>query len=304
MAQILDGKKIAEEIKQEVAKEVEELKDKKEITPCLKVILVGDNPASQIYVRNKEKTSKMVGIDSETIELDKSISQNELLDIIAKFNKNPNIDGILVQLPLPDQINQQEIIESVNPDKDVDGFHPMNIGRLLIGQECFLPCTPAGIMEILKRSNIPIKGKRAVILGRSVIVGKPIALLLMQEHATITICHSRTVVLPKVASEGDILVAAIGRPAMVTEEYIKPGATVIDVGISRVEELDKVKDYFGDNPKKMASFEKRGNVLVGDVHPRRVMPVAGAITPVPGGVGPLTIAMLLKNTIKAARNRS
>lgn len=304
MAQILDGKKIAEEIKQEVVEEVEELKNKKGITPCLKVILVGDNPASQIYVRNKEKTSKLVGIDSETIELDKSTSQNKLLDIIDKFNKDTTVDGILVQLPLPDHMNQQEVIESVNPDKDVDGFHPINIGRLLIGQECFLPCTPAGIMEILKRSKIPIKGKRAVIIGRSVIVGKPVALLLMQQHATITICHSRTIDLPKVASEGDILIAAIGRQAMITEEYVKPGATVIDVGISRVEDLDKVKDYFGNNPKKMAAFDKRGSVLVGDVHPRRVMPVAGAITPVPGGVGPLTIAMLLKNTLKSARNRA
>jgi methylenetetrahydrofolate dehydrogenase (NADP+)/methenyltetrahydrofolate cyclohydrolase len=300
VARILEGNKIADDIKAEVVEEVKELRSKG-INPCLKVILVGNDPASQIYVTNKERTSKDLGMDSETIRLDKSIPQNELLGLIDKLNQDSSVHGILVQLPLPDHMNQQTVIEAVNPGKDVDGFHPMNIGRLLIGQECFVPCTPAGIMEIIKRNDIPLKGKRAVIIGRSIIVGKPVALLLMAEHATITICHSRTVDLPGVASEADILVAAIGRPAMVTDEFVKPGAVVIDVGVNRVEKLEEVKDYFGDNEKKLAAFEKRGSVLVGDVHPRKVYPVAGAITPVPGGVGPLTIAMLMKSTVKAAR---
>jgi methylenetetrahydrofolate dehydrogenase (NADP+)/methenyltetrahydrofolate cyclohydrolase len=266
-------------------------------------VLVGHNPASEIYVRNKVKACERVGIYSETITPPGETTTEELLALVRELNGRDDIDGILVQLPLPPQIDAAQVLLAVSPSKDVDGFHPANVGALVTQQETLVACTPAGLIEILKRSAIPISGRRAVVLGRSNIVGKPVALLLLNENATVTVCHSKTPDLAAVAREADILVAAIGRPAMVTRDFLKPGATVLDVGINRITDAAEAERIFADRPAKLQRFRDKGAVLVGDVHPVDVEEVAGAYTPVPGGVGPLTIAMLMSNTLKAAQLR-
>ncbi|HWC16375.1 MAG TPA: bifunctional methylenetetrahydrofolate dehydrogenase/methenyltetrahydrofolate cyclohydrolase FolD [Terriglobales bacterium] len=301
MATILDGNKIAAQIKDEVVAQVKELASQR-IRPGLAAILAGNNPASQIYVRNKVRACEQLGIYSEKITPPESVTTDEMLSAVNELNRREDIDGILVQLPLPPQVDFKRILLSVAPEKDVDGFHPVNVGCLSTQRPGLTPCTPAGIMEILKRTNIEIAGHSAVVLGRSDIVGKPIAMMLLNSNATVTVCHSRTIDLPAYTRAADILVAAIGKPAMVTPEMVKPGATVIDVGINRVMDKNKIQQYFANDATRQEEFARKGSTLIGDVHPR-VAEVAGAITPVPGGVGPLTIAMLMSNTIKAARLR-
>jgi methylenetetrahydrofolate dehydrogenase (NADP+)/methenyltetrahydrofolate cyclohydrolase len=301
-ARILDGNRIRDEIGLELRREVEKMAAGG-IRPGLAAVLVGENPASQIYVRSKVKMCESLGLYSEKIELPASTPTAELLDLVQRLNQRDAIDGILVQLPLPPQIDTRRVLQAVDPDKDVDGFHPLNAGKLMSGQAALAPCTPAGIMQILDRSQVPIAGARAAVIGRSDIVGKPVALMLLHRHATVTICHSRTVNLADVAREADILIAAIGRPALVTADFIKPGATVIDVGMNRLTTEEAVKRAFHHPEKALQDLAAKGSVLVGDVQPDDVREVAGAFTPVPGGVGPLTIAMLMANTIQAARTR-
>jgi methylenetetrahydrofolate dehydrogenase (NADP+)/methenyltetrahydrofolate cyclohydrolase len=271
----------------------------------LAVVRVGEDPASAVYVGNKVKTSEAVGMASEHHHLPESTSHAELLSLVQSLNQRDEVDGILVQLPLPDHIVGREILEAIDPMKDVDGFHPINVGRLSQGEKALVPCTPAGVIEILKRSGIPIAGQNAVIVGRSNIVGKPMAMLLLQENATVTICHSRTRDLPDVTRRADILVAAIGRAGFIRGEHIGEGATVIDVGINNVSDVNLAHELFGldDIEKRLAAIEKRGFTLVGDVNPKEATEKAGAFTPVPGGVGLLTVAMLMKNTVEAARSR-
>ncbi|HEX2330472.1 MAG TPA: bifunctional methylenetetrahydrofolate dehydrogenase/methenyltetrahydrofolate cyclohydrolase FolD [Candidatus Angelobacter sp.] len=300
-AGILDGTKIAAHIRSEVAAEVRELAAQSR-PPGLAVILAGNNPASEIYVRNKIKACQEVGIHSEKLAPDASVSSAELLEIVEKLNSREEIDGILVQLPLPDCVDSKKVLLAVSPDKDVDGFHPLNAGRLAQQRPGLTPCTPAGVIEILKRSNIAIEGKHAVVIGRSDVVGRPMALLLLNNNATVTICHSRTEGLAQIARQGDILVAAAGKPGLVTEDFVKPGAVVIDVGIHRVDKQEDFERFFAGDSGREKTFREKGSVLVGDVHPRAAQ-IAGAITPVPGGVGPLTIAMLMSNTVKAFRFR-
>jgi len=302
MAKILSGKRVREELLQELKPRIERLKQSGR-PPGLAVILAGNNPASEIYVRNKVKTCEELGIYSEKYTPPESVTTEEVLALVESLNRREEIDGILVQMPLPPQVDSRKVLLAVDPEKDVDGFHPLNMGFLLTGRPGPRACTPAGILELLHHYEIPIRGQRAVVLGRSDIVGKPVALLLMHEHATVTICHSRTQDLAGEASRADILVAAIGRPAMVTREFIKPGATVIDVGINRITDRARAEELFGGNPDKIAAFERKGSVLVGDVHPAHVAERAGAYTPVPGGVGPLTITMLMVNTVGAAERR-
>jgi methylenetetrahydrofolate dehydrogenase (NADP+)/methenyltetrahydrofolate cyclohydrolase len=266
------------------------------------VVLVGHNPASAVYVRGKVKSSGEVGIYSEQHTPPDTVSTDELLELIADLNRRDEIDGILVQLPLPPQVDAKKVLLAVDPAKDVDGFHPLNVGLLSTQRPGLVPCTPAGIMEILKRSRIPIAGQEAVVVGRSDIVGKPTAMLLLNGNATVTVCHSKTRDLPRVCRRADILVAAIGRAGMVTREFVKPGATVIDVGMNQVTDRAEFDRLFAGNAKREETFRLKGSVLVGDVHPQ-VSEVAGAITPVPGGVGPLTIAMLMANTVRAAKLR-
>jgi methylenetetrahydrofolate dehydrogenase (NADP+) / methenyltetrahydrofolate cyclohydrolase len=299
MAQILDGNKIRDQIKAELRPRVAALPR----PPGLAVVLVGHNPASEIYVRNKIKACHDLGIYSESLTPPDTITTEELLATVEQLNARPDIDGILVQLPLPSQVDTKRILMAVSPGKDVDGFHPCNVGNLVAGLPGPRACTPAGIIEILKRSGIAISGKRAVVVGRSDIVGKPAAMLLLHENATVTICHSKTPDLAAVCREGDILVAALGRPAAITREFIKPGATVIDVGTTRVENRVEIERIFANSPEKVAVFDQKGALLVGDVHPIDVAEVAGAYTPVPGGVGPLTIAMLMANTVASAERR-
>ena len=298
---ILDGVAIAGQIKDEVAIEVKELAAQG-ITPGLAVILVGEVPASQIYVRSKVKTCGELGIYSEMLTPPESITTDEMLALVAELNAREEIDGILIQLPLPKHVDTKRLLEAVSPDKDVDGFHPVNAGRLQSGQPGLAPCTPAGIIEILKRSDLPISGQNAVVVGRSDIVGKPAAMMLLNASATVTICHSKTVDLPSITRGADLLVAAIGRPGYVTAEMVKPGATLIDVGINRVTDAAQVERFFPGDAKRAASFAKRGSVVVGDIDPA-AFAIAGAYTPVPGGVGALTIAMLMKNTVTAAKLR-
>jgi methylenetetrahydrofolate dehydrogenase (NADP+)/methenyltetrahydrofolate cyclohydrolase len=284
-----------------VARGVAELAETRGIVPGLTVVLVGEDPASQIYVRNKAKQATAAGMRSDVLRLDASTSEAELLAVIDRLNGDEKVHGILVQLPLPDGIDDQRVIEAIDPRKDVDGFHPDNVGRLLIGLPGFVSCTPAGIIELLKRHEIPLKGQHAVIVGRSNIVGKPMAVLLLREHCTVTICHSRTVDLPKITSQADILIAAVGRRAMLTAEYIRPGAVVVDVGMHRVEDEATCRELFGDDAKRLKAVREKGGTLVGDCHPLEARSRAGWLSPVPGGVGPLTIAMLLKNTLDSAR---
>ncbi len=301
-ARFLDGKRVAKEIREDVKREVSELVAQG-VKPGLAAILVGENPASEIYVRNKTRASGEADIHSETIRLAADTTPKALAATIDALNRREDIDAILLQLPLPSHLDPGEFISRIEPDKDVDGFHPINVGRLVQNDPGPRPCTPAGIMELLRREKIEVKGARAVVVGRSNIVGKPMALLLLHQHATVTVCHSRTRELAKVAREADILIAAMGRPGFVRGDFIRPGATVIDVGINRVEARDAVVDYFGEDESRLAQLETKGYTLVGDVHPKEAQRVAGALTPVPGGVGPLTIAMLLHNTMRLARRR-
>ena len=303
MPQILDGNRVRDEIKSELKPRVEAVAALG-TPPGLAVVLVGNNPASEIYVRNKIKACHDLGIFSESISPPDTISTEELLTIVNNLNARPDIDGILVQLPLPPQVDTKRILLAVAPAKDVDGFHPCNVGNLVAALPGPRSCTPAGILELLKRYRIPIAGKRAVVVGRSDIVGKPAAMLLLHEHATVTICHSRTADLPAVCREADILVAAMGRAAMITGDYIKQGATVIDVGTNRLDNREDVARIFRNSQEKHASYDKRGSVLVGDVHPLDVVEKSSAYTPVPGGVGPLTIAMLMVNTVASAERRA
>ena len=300
-ATILDGNKIATEIRTEVAAEVKTMAAAG-MRPGLAVVLVGHNPASEVYVRGKVKSSGEVGLYSEQHTPQETVSTDELLELIAELNRRDEIDGILVQLPLPPQVDAKKVLMAVDPAKDVDGFHPMNVGFLSTQRPGLVPCTPAGIMEILKRSKILMAGQEAVVVGRSDIVGKPAAMLLLNANATVTVCHSQTRDLPGVCRRADILVAAIGRAGMITREFVKPGATVIDVGMNQVTDRAEFERLFAGNAKREETFRSRGSTLVGDVHPN-VAEVAGAITPVPGGVGPLTIAMLMANTVRAAKLR-
>src|ERR1700712_615874 len=298
---ILDGIAIAGQIKAEVAVEVEQLAARG-ITPGLAVILVGEVPASQIYVRSKVKTCGELGIYSEMLTPPETITTEEMLKLVADLNSREEIDGILIQLPLPAHVNTKRLLEAVDPAKDVDGFHPVNVGRLQSGQAALAPCTPAGIIEILKRSGIAIAGKNAVVVGRSDIVGKPAAMMLLNASATVTICHRRTVDLAKFTKQADILVAAIGRPGFITAEMVMPGATLIDVGINRVTDAADVERFFPGNAKRAEGFAKRGSTVVGDIEPA-AFAISGAYTPVPGGVGALTIGMLMQNTVTAAKAR-
>lgn len=298
---ILDGVAIAGQIKAEVADEVKQLAARG-ITPGLAVILVGEVPASQIYVRSKVKTCGELGIYSEMLTPPESITTDEMLALVAELNAREDIDGILIQLPLPKHVDTKRLLEAVSPDKDVDGFHPVNAGRLQSGQPGLAPCTPAGIIEILKRSDLPIAGQNAVVVGRSDIVGKPAAMMLLNASATVTVCHSKTKDLAKFTRDADLLVAAIGRPGFVTAEMVKPGATLIDVGINRITNAAEVEDFFPGDAARAATFAKRGSVVVGDIHPA-AFAISGAYTPVPGGVGALTIAMLMSNTVTAAKLR-
>jgi methylenetetrahydrofolate dehydrogenase (NADP+)/methenyltetrahydrofolate cyclohydrolase len=298
---ILDGRAIAEEIKNEVAAEVRKV-SAEGIRPGLAAVLVGNNPASEVYVRNKTKAADALGIYSETITPPESVSTEALLAIVEELNRRDEVDGILVQLPLPAQVDSKRVLLAVAPAKDVDGFHPVNVGNLSTQRPGLVPCTPAGCIEILKRSGIAIAGQHAVVVGRSDIVGKPAAMLLLNANATVTVCHSKTRDLAAVCREGDILFAAIGRAGMITRDFVKPGATVIDVGINKITDRVEFEKFFKGNAQREAAFAKNGSTLVGDVHPNAAE-VCDAITPVPGGVGPLTIAMLMSNTVKAAKMR-
>jgi methylenetetrahydrofolate dehydrogenase (NADP+)/methenyltetrahydrofolate cyclohydrolase len=298
---MLDGSLYASQIKAEVAEEVRQLAAAG-VRPGLAAILVGDDPASQTYVRSKVRTCEELGIYSELITPPAAIETDELVAIITKLNRRPTIDGILVQLPLPEQVDAKRVLASVAPEKDVDGFHPVNVGNLSTNRPGLVPCTPAGCMEILRRANIPIEGQEAVVVGRSDIVGKPLAMLLTNANATVTLCHSRTRNLAEVCRRGDILVAAIGRPGFVTTEFVKHGATILDVGINQVTDPVVFERFFRGDEKREKQFAEKGRILMGDCDPR-VVRVAGACTPVPGGVGKLTIAMLMSNTVKAARLR-
>ena len=302
-ARPLSGETVAREIRSEVASAVEDFVSRGGNRPRLAVILAGENVASGVYVRNKMKACTETGIDSELIRLEGPGAGRQVMAAVREANGRSDVDGILVQLPLPAGVDEAEILQEIDPGKDVDGLHPLNAGRLLLGLEGLRPCTPSGIMELLRRSEIETAGKSAVVIGRSAIVGKPMALLLLQAHATVTICHSRTRNLPSVAAGADILVVAAGKPGLVNEEFIRSGAVVIDVGIHRVEREAEVLDLFGAESSQAEAFRNGRTVLVGDVHPRRAATTAGALTPVPGGVGPLTIACLLQNTLKAARMR-
>ncbi len=299
MGQWIDGAALAKRIQEEVGAEVRQLRAWG-VCPGLAVVLVGDDPASHVYVRGKVRTCEALGMHSEKIELPESVATEQVLEIVRGLNERADIHGLLVQLPLPRQIDARAVINAISPEKDVDGIHPVNVGQLVAGRGVLKPCTPAGIMEILHRCQIPIRGRRAAVIGRSDIVGKPISLMLMHEDATVTICHSKTSDLSAVAREADILVAAMGKPAFVDDSFIKPGAAVIDVGTSRVDSLNRIREIYGADAQRLAAFEKKGYTLVGDVHPGKVLPKCSYLTPVPGGVGPLTIAMLMANTVKAA----
>jgi methylenetetrahydrofolate dehydrogenase (NADP+)/methenyltetrahydrofolate cyclohydrolase len=301
-AKILDGKRVAQEIRKEVKERARPLVARG-IVPGLAAVLVGDDPASQLYVRSKTKACDEAGLFSEGVILPPSTTREELREKLDELNERNDVDGILLQLPLPDHLDPEEFLDRIVPEKDVDGFHPVNVGKLVQNRPAPRPCTPAGVMELLRREGVELKGKRAVVVGRSDIVGKPMAMLLLHEHATVTICHSRTRDLASVTREAEILVAAIGRAAILRRDFIGPGAVVVDVGMNRAETEAQVRDFFGEDKGRLEVFRKNGSTLVGDVHPRDAMEVASAFTPVPGGVGPLTIAMLLSNTLDLARAR-
>jgi len=299
MAQILDGKRVRDAILAESAPRVKRVMDRGR-PPGLAVVLVGNDPGSEIYVRNKVKACADLGIYSEKLTPAEAVTTDGLVALIDGLNRRPEIDGILVQMPLPKQVDSRRVLLAIDPDKDVDGFHPMNVGNLVANRPAPRACTPAGIMELLERYQIPVTGRNAVVVGRSDIVGKPMALMLLHHSATVTICHSKTRDLAAVCAGADILVAAMGRPALVKAEYIRPGATVIDVGMNRISDRAQAEAIFGRLPERLAVFERTGSLLVGDVDPVAMAERAGAYTPVPGGVGPLTIAMLMKNAIDAA----
>jgi methylenetetrahydrofolate dehydrogenase (NADP+)/methenyltetrahydrofolate cyclohydrolase len=301
MSRILDGAAIASAIKDEVKMAVHALA-KKGIRPGLAAVLVGHDPASQIYVRSKVQTCAELGLYSDLITPPDTVTTKEMFELVASLNARDDIDGILIQLPLPRQVDAKALLDAVDPNKDVDGFHPVNAGRLQAGRPALAPCTPAGVVEILMRSGIPIAGAHAVVVGRSDTVGKPAALLLLHQNATVTLCHSKTRDLAAVTRSADILIAAIGRPGFITPEMVKPGATIIDVGINRITDKAEFERFFAGNAKREAAFAKRGSTIVGDVHPL-AYELAEAYTPVPGGVGPLTIAMLMANTVHAAKMR-
>jgi methylenetetrahydrofolate dehydrogenase (NADP+) / methenyltetrahydrofolate cyclohydrolase len=304
-ASTLDGAVVAARIKQEVTVEVEQMVQTTGYRPCLAAVRVGDDPASAVYVRNKIKASEEVGIRSEHHALPETTSTAELLDLISSLNARDDVDGILTQLPLPRGIDETAIIDAIDPRKDVDGFHPVNAGRLAMGRAALVPCTPAGIIELLDYNAIEIRGANACVVGRSQIVGRPMAQLLLQRDATVTICHSRTRDLAAVTRQADLLVVAIGRAGMIRREHIKPGAVVIDVGMNKVSDPEEIRTLFGDAAeKRLEIVAKRGSTLVGDVNPAEASEVAGMLTPVPGGVGLLTVAMLMKNTLKAAKLRT
>jgi methylenetetrahydrofolate dehydrogenase (NADP+)/methenyltetrahydrofolate cyclohydrolase len=300
-ARILDGSKIAQDIRREVAADVNSMAAAG-LRPGLAVILAGHNPASEIYVRGKIKACEEVGIYSQQHTPPETATTTELLALVNQLNHRDEIDGILVQLPLPPQVDSKKVLMAVDPAKDVDGFHPVNVGFLSTQRPGLVPCTPAGVIEILKRSDIPIAGQEAVVVGRSDIVGKPVAMLLLNGDATVTVCHSKTRDLPVVCRRADILIAAIGRAGMITRDFVKPGAAVIDVGMNKVTDPAEFQRLFAGNTKREETFRAKGSTLVGDVHPE-VAEMAGALTPVPGGVGPLTIAFLMYNTVKAAKMR-
>ena len=301
MPKVLDGAAIAATIKQEVAEEVKKLAAQG-VRPGLAAVLVGHVPASEIYVKSKVQTCAELGLFSDLLTPPDTVTTEDMLDVVHGLNDRDDIDGILIQLPLPRQVEAKVLLDAVSPAKDVDGFHPVNAGRLQAGRPALAPCTPAGIIEILKRSDLAIAGQHAVVVGRSDIVGKPVAMLLLHQNATVTICHSKTRDLGAVTRAADILVAAIGRPGFITPEMVNPGTTIIDVGINRITTREEFDHYFAGNTKRLAAFEKRGSTIVGDVHPA-AYELAGAYTPVPGGVGPLTIAMLMSNTVRAAKMR-
>lgn len=298
---ILNGNKIAAQIRAELVEDVKKLSAAGQ-RPGLAVILAGHNPASEIYVRNKVKACEQLGIYSEKLTPPESVATEELLAMVQQLNQRNEIDGILVQLPLPQQVDARKVLLAVSPEKDVDGLHPVNVGYLSTQRPGLVPCTPSGVMEILRRSNIPVAGQSAVVVGRSDLVGKPVAMLLLNANATVTVCHSKTRDLPEVCRRGDILVAAIGKAGLVTKEFVKPGTAVIDVGTTKITDRAEFNKFFAGDAAREKSFAEKGSTLIGDVDPR-VAEVAGAITPVPGGVGPLTIAMLMANTVKACRLR-
>jgi methylenetetrahydrofolate dehydrogenase (NADP+)/methenyltetrahydrofolate cyclohydrolase len=304
-ARILSGKPVAEAIKAEVAAEVADFRARFGASPGLVVVRVGDDPASAVYVGSKVRTAEELGIASRHFHFSGDISQAELVEAIDKLNKDDSVDGILLQLPLPKHLDERELLELIAPEKDVDGFHPVNVGRLSTGGDALVPCTPAGVIELLKRSGVEIAGRHAVVIGRSNIVGKPMAMLLLQENATVTICHSRTANLAAITRSAEILIAAVGQAGIVGADHIGEGATVVDVGINSVSDEAQIRELFEGEEleQRIASLRRRGSVLVGDVNPRDAAKLAGAITPVPGGVGVLTVAMLMKNTIKAAKAR-
>ncbi len=299
---VLDGREIAGQIRGEVAAEVRRLAEAGAV-PRLDAVLVGDDPASKVYVGSKARTLEELGMASRTHRLEPSASQAELERLVDRLNDDPAVDGILIQLPLPEGLDSGALLNRVDPAKDVDGFHPYNIGLLQIGHPHLVPCTPAGIMEMLRREQIEIEGRRAVVVGRSDIVGKPMAAMLLHANATVTICHSRTRELAAVTRQAEILIAAAGVPALIGPEHVAEGAVVVDVGMHRLTDAAAVERLYGGNRKKMGAFGRRGSVLTGDVDFMRVAPTAGRITPVPGGVGPLTIAMLMANTLRAAQSR-
>ncbi len=302
-AQILDGKKAAEAIRAEVARDVVVEQKRTGLAPRLAAVLVGDDPASKVYVRNKIAACQEVGLRSDEIRIPDAATEEDVLHAVRRLNNDPDVDGILVQLPLPQHINRFNVLLSIDPRKDVDGLHIMNVGRLAMRLEGLVPCTPAGVIEILDRNGLSIAGQRAVIIGRSEIVGRPLATLLMHRDATVTVCHSKTRDLPAIARQADILIAAIGVPAFVRGEHIRTGAIVVDVGINRVTDMGLIRDVFGDASPRLAQAKERGFALVGDVCWREAIERASWITPVPGGIGPLTIACLLRNTVRAARMR-
>ncbi|NOT28489.1 MAG: bifunctional 5,10-methylenetetrahydrofolate dehydrogenase/5,10-methenyltetrahydrofolate cyclohydrolase [Acidobacteria bacterium] len=306
IARKLDGQALAETIRGEIAPQVAAFQTRYGRPPGLAIVLVGDNPASEVYVRGKLKSGRAVGFRADLERLPATASLEDLLGLVARLNLNTDIDGILVQAPLPKGLGpdaETRVFDAIAPEKDVDGFTPGNVGRLVQGRPSLVPCTPLGVIELLTREHIAVAGKRACVIGRSDIVGKPMALLLMQRDATVTICHSKTVDLPAVSREADIVVAAIGKPGLVTKEFVKPGATVIDVGMNKVTDPEVAASLFAEGHPRLAKFRENGSVLVGDVHPE-VADVAGALTPVPGGVGPMTIAMLMTNTLRAAKARA
>lgn len=302
-ALLLDGRSVARTIRGEVAREVEALRLRIGATPRLVAVLIGDDPASRVYVRNKITACSEVGIRSDETRLPAGVTQEQVLDTIRRLNADADLDGILVQLPLPQGLDRIPVILSLDPDKDVDGLHPLNVGRMSMRLDAPLPCTPAGIIELLDRSGLPIAGQRAVIVGRSEIVGRPLAMLLMHRDATVTVCHSKTRDIAAITRQADLVIVALGKPAFLRSEHLRPGATVIDVGINRVDDPARVATWFGADSPRVQEVKDRGYTLVGDAHPRETVERAGHLTPVPGGIGPLTIACLLRNTLRAARRR-